>query len=293
MKKHVFHFLMVSVASMAVLSACEKMHLNEKTAFGEQVNVVVHVTQFEQKTLDARTRSDASDFCTHLCFHVYDDEGIRVSYVNQKQEDDNFGSAAFSLDEGHYYLVVVGHSGSNNPSFNANERVSISGKQMGDTFWCCEELEVGDDRVEKSLVLKRIVSLLRFIPSDAQPENMNQMLFTYKGSRGTFDGLTGYGSTSANQTVDLATSADDTEFEFYMIPSAYDDQISVTVKTYYNEDNGRVNPLTTKEIPDIPVRRNCVTICRGNLFDNQSSSKSVFITVSVDGDWDDDINLSF
>ena len=293
MKKRVFHYLMVSVASMAMLSSCEKMNLGDDSEQGEQGNVLVRVTQFEQKTLDSRTRADASDFCTRLCFHVYDDDGVRVSYINQKQEDDNFGTAAFSLDEGHYYLIVVGHSGSSNPSFSANERVSISGKQMGDTFWCCEELQVGEDRVEKSLVLKRIVSMLRFIPSDAQPENMNQMLFSYKGSRGTFDGLTGYGSTNANQTVDLETSADDSEFEFYMIPSAYDDQISVTVRTFYNEESGRVNPLTAKEIPDIPVRRNCVTICRGNLFDNQSSSKSVFITVSVDGDWDDDINLSF
>jgi hypothetical protein len=293
MKKHVFHFLMVIVASTAVLSACEKMNLNEKSAFGDQANVVVRVTQFEQKVLDARTRANVTDFCDHLCFHIYGDDGIRVDYVNQKLDDDNFGSAAFSLDKGHYYLIVIGHSGSSNPSFSANERVSISGKQLGDTFWCCEELQVGDEGIEKALVLKRIVSLVRFIPTDTPPETMNQMIISYTGSRGTFNGLTGYGSTSAKQTIDLETSADDSEFSFYMIPSDYDDQISVTVKTYYNDESGRVNPLTTKEIPDIPVRRNCVTICRGNLFDNQSSSKSVFITVSVDGEWDDNINLSF
>lgn len=293
MKKHVFHSLMVIVASMAMLSACEKMNLSEKTASSKPANVVVRVTQFEQKALDARTRAEVTDFCNHLCFHVYGDDGIRVDYVNQKQEDDNFGSAAFSLDEGHYYLIVVGHSGSSNPSFSADERVSISGKQMGDTFWCCEELQVGAEGIEKSLVLKRIVSMVRFIPTDAQPETMNQMIISYTGSRGTFNGLTGYGSTRAKQTIDLDTSADDSEFSFYMIPSAYDDQISVTVRTYYRNESGLIIALTAKEIPDIPVRRNCVTICRGNLFDNQSSSKSVFITVSIDGEWNDDINLSF
>ena len=48
-----------------------------------------------------------------------------------------------------------------------------------------------------------------------------------------------------------------------------------------------------KPITDIPVRRNCITICRGNLFDNQSASKSVFITVTVDGDWGENVEMTF
>ncbi len=279
--------------SMAVLSACEKMVVVENPETQGRGNVVLRVTQFEQTPFEARSRSEVGDFCTRLCFHVYGEDGIRVSYVNQKQEDDGFGTASFSLDAGRYYLVVVGHSGSSNPSFSANQRVSISGKQMGDTFWCCEELVVGDEELEKSLVLNRIVSKLRFIPTDQKPENLNQLIFTYTGSRGTFDGLTGFGSTTTKQTVDLDVSADDSEYEFYMIPRDLRDSIDVTVASYYKEPEGRVHDLTKKTIERIPLRRNSVTICRGNLFDNKSSSHSVFITVSVNGDWNDDINLNF
>ena len=279
--------------SMAVLSACEKMVVVENPETQGRGNVVLRVTQFEQTPFEARSRSEVGDFCTRLCFHVYGEDGIRVSYVNQKQEDDGFGTASFSLDAGRYYLVVVGHSGSSNPSFSANERVSISGKQMGDTFWCCEELVVGDEELEKSLVLNRIVSKLRFIPTDQKPENLNQLIFTYTGSRGTFDGLTGFGSTTTKQTVDLDVSADDSEYEFYLIPRDLRDSIDITVASYYKEPEGRVHDLTKKTIERIPLRRNSVTICRGNLFDNKSSSHSVFITVSVNGDWNDDINLNF
>ncbi len=278
----------------AMVSSCEKMVLSDGAELEnqEQGNVVVRVSQFEQTPFSA-TRAEASDYCTRLCFHVYGDDGIRVGYVNEKQEDEGFGTASFTLEEGHYWLVVVGHSAASNPSFSANEKVSISGKNLGDTFWCCEELEVGDEGLEKNLVLKRIVSLVRFLPQDACPENMDQLMFKYTGSRGTFNGLTGYGSTHAAQTVDLSVSADDTQFEFYMIPSALRDTLSVKVNSYAHSSNGAVIPLTEKTIDKIPVQRNCITICRGNLFDNQSSQHSVFITVSVDGDWDEDINVSY
>lgn len=278
-----------------MLSSCEKMVLSDgaESANGQKGNVVVRVTQFEQTPFNAVTRAEPGDYCSRLCFHVYDDEGVRVNYVNSKQEDEGYGTASFALAEGHYYLVVVGHSASSNPSFSAGEKVSISGKNMGDTFWCCEELEVGEEGLEKSLVLHRIVSLLRFIPSDENPASMDQMIFKYTGSRGTFSGLTGYGTTHAAQTIDLDVSHDDSQFEFYMIPKALRDTLSVGISTYGHNANGAAIPLTEKTIDRIPVKRNSITICRGNLFDNKSSQRPVFITVSVDGEWDEDIHLSF
>lgn len=283
------------VLMAAMVSSCEKMVPTDgaKSETLQNGNVIIHVSQFEQKPFESRSRGEASDYCTRLCFHIYDEGGTRVKYVNQKQEDAGFGSASFTLDEGRYVLVVVGHNASANPSFSANEKVSISGKNLGDTFWCCEELEVKSDGLEKSLELKRIVSLVRFIPTDENPATLDQMVIKYKGSRGTFNGLTGYGSTDVNQTVDMEVSPDDTQFEFYMIPSALENTLSAEISTYSHSATGSVIPLTQKTIDQIPVKRNCVTICRGNLFDGKSSERSVFITVSIDGEWDEDINLTF
>ena len=279
----------------AAVSSCEKMTLSEsaKSENGETGNVVLRVTQFEQTPFDAHTRAEVGSVCTKLCFHIYGEDGIRVSYVNQKQEDSNFGTASFSLAEGRYILVVVGHSASSNPSFSANEKVSISGSNLGDTFWCCEEFEVGNDDVELSLRLKRIVSLLRFIPTDEKPANMNQMIFSYKGSKGSFNGLTGYGSTNTSQTVTLDVDSDDDRYEFYMIPSSDSDLLDIKMSTYYIENDGRIHSLTEKEISQVPVKRNCITICRGSLFDGTGSSQSVFITITVDTDWDGNIDVTF
>ena len=279
----------------AVVSSCEKMTLAEgvESENNAKGNVVLRVTQFEQTPFGANTRADVGSACTRLCFHVYGEDGIRVKYVNQKQEDSNFGTASFSLDQGHYILVVVGHSGSSNPSFSANEKVSISGSNLGDTFWCCETFDVGDDEIELSLVLRRIVSLLRFIPTDERPANMNQMIFSYKGSKGSFSGLTGYGSTNTSQTVTLDVDPDDDQYEFYMIPSSDSDRLDIKLSTNYVESDGRIHNLTEKLISEVPVKRNCITICRGSLFDDTSSSQSVFITISVETEWDKNINHYF
>ena len=280
---------------MATVSSCEKMTLSEsaQSENAETGNVVLRVTQFEQTPFNAQTRAEVESVCTRLCFHIYGEDGIRVSYINQKQEDSNFGTASFSLAEGRYILVVVAHSASSNPSFSANEKVSISGSNLGDTFWCCEDFEVKEDDVELSLKLKRIVSLLRFIPTDDIPANMNQVIFSYKGSKGSFNGLTGYGSTNTSQTVTLDVDADDDRYEFYMIPSSDTDLLDIKMSTYYIESDGRIHNLTEKQISQVPVKRNCITICRGSLFDGASSSHSVFITISVDTDWDDNIDVTF
>ena len=183
MKSKLLYNVFALVMLTAAMSSCEKMTLSEsvQSENDNQGNVVLRVIQFEQTPFDSKTRADVGSVCSRLCFHIYDENGIRVTYTNQKDEDSNFGTASFSLGEGRYILVVVGHSASSNPSFSANEKVSISGSNLGDTFWCCEEFEVGDEEVELSLRLKRIVSLLRFIPSDDKPNNMNQMIFSYKG----------------------------------------------------------------------------------------------------------------
>lgn len=285
-------FALVMMA--AAMSSCEKMVVSEKSGpdVPEDANVVLSVRQFEQIPFDSRTRTDASDVCTRLCFDVYDENGERLDYLNQKVEDSNFGTASFSLPEGRYYIVVLGHSGSKNPSFYASGKISISGKELGDTFWCCEELEVGAERIQKEVTLKRIVAMVRFVPNDDLPSTANWMRFSYKGSRGTFSGYDGYGSTNAKQSIEMDVASGQKQFEFYLIPQEEQGDLSIEVVTKH-VDGSIIDNLAEKTIDDVPVRRNSITICRGNLFDNESSSGSSYITISVDNTWGENINVNF
>lgn len=292
MAKHFSSLLKTCVCGVMLLTgvSCEKMNVEASDDDDAMANVVLRIGSIEQVPFPMVTRATIGELCSHLCFHVYDDDGIRVEYVNQKVEDANFGTASFLLDKGHYYLVVVGHSASKNPSFSANEKVSISGDNLGDTFWCSEDFEVGDDNVNLDLGLQRIVSLLQFVPTVTPPADLDHIVFKYKGSKGTFNGLTGYGSTTASQSLKVMTSSDASQYEFYMIPRADEDMIDVSMMAYDSEIRG----LGGCSIDEVPVKRNCITICRGNLFDGGSNSASLFIKVdNVDASWGENIQVNF
>ena len=295
MKKQFFSLIGACVMGVMLLAgavSCEKMNVEDGDA-DARANVVLRIGSIEQVPFPVVTRATVEELCSHLCFHIYDDDGTRVDYVNQKVDDDHYGTATFLLDQGHYYLVAVGHSGSSNPSFKKGEVVSISGNNLGDTFWCCEEFDVEEDVVSLDLELTRIVSLLRFIPTETPPENLNKMLFKYKGSKGTFNGLTGYGSTTTNQTVAIYPTAEDTQYEFYMIPRAEEDEIDISIRGYYVDENDSPYDLGGCSIDGVPLKRNCITICKGNLFDESDRSASVIVTVSIDDSWGENIVLNF
>ena len=290
MKSHkicsVFALMMVT----ALLSSCEKMVSPESTEVKDtkNANVMLRVSKFEQTPLESMTRAAVGAVCSRLNFAVYDDMGIRKELVSQKYGDADFGVASLSLEEGDYRLVIVGHNGMNNPSFKANEKVSISGKNMTDTFWSSEDLHVGTESISRSLSLKRIVSLVRFVPNDEIPADADSLRIGYRGSRGTFDGLTGYGSTTAQQYIIINLKDSDPQIEFYLIPRDDDDMFDMTVETFSTTQR-----LTQKVIENIPVRRNSATICRGNLFDNESNTHTSSVSVSVDETWDTPIQVTF
>ena len=269
--------------------SCEKMNVEASDDDGSMANVVLRIGSIEQVPFPVVTRATMEELCSHLCFHIYDDDGIRVDYENQKADDANYGTASFLLDKGHYYLVVVGHSGAKNPSFSANEKVSISGDNLGDTFWCSRDFEVADDNVNLNLELQRIVSLLQFVPIVTPPADLDHIVFKYKGSKGTFNGLTGYGSTTASQSVKVMTSSDASQYEFYMIPRDDEDMIDISMMAY----NSQIRGLGGCSIDEVPVKRNRITICRGNLFDGGNSSASVFISVSVNDSWGENTVINF
>ena len=46
-------------------------------------------------------------------------------------------------------------------------------------------------------------------------------------------------------------------------------------------------------IDEVPLKRNSITVCRGNLFDGGNNSASVFVTLSVDNSWGENLQVSF
>ena len=153
--------------------------------------------------------------------------------------------------------------------------------EHGECVWT-----VGDMDVERSLILKRIVAMVRFIPYDAVPTRADSIRFYYTGGSGTFDAVAGgWGVVNSEQVQWYGLTHTEKKFEIYTIPhEGDDDHLKVIVNTYRGNKNGTAI-VSECEIVEIPVKRNHITTCRGNLF---SPVYQQTFNITIDDVWDND-----
>ena len=274
MNKH-FSVIVMMLWSLLYATSCEKMVISGTDGPDDaDANVMVQVMSFEQQPFPmASTRGDVETACTRLNFIVYDEAGERIRQETQLLGDEGFGMAQFKLQEGRYYLVVLAHSGKGNPTSTNLHKIGFTNKTgYTDTFLYADSLLVGEEEVDCEIQLKRIVSKVQF------------------GGSGTFDATTGQGVVKSKQQQWFPVRHDVQRFEIYTIPRADSDKLKVLVTTYRTV-GGQVELLTEREISDIPIRQNHITICRGSLF---NATEQHQISIDIDTTWDDErIEFSF
>ena len=253
---------------MLCVASCEKMVVSDDAG----------------ASLSAVTRTEAGAY-NRLNFVVFDTDGERVDQKNQEAGDDDFGEAQFTLPVGTYRLAIVAHSAKGNPTVNKatfnedgtrkkNESISFSNdKGYTDTFFGSQQVEVGEEAIQVPFDLKRIVSMVRFLPTDVIPEKADSIRIYYEGGSGSIDAVTGYGNVHSQQVMwfDKAVA-----LEIYTIPWQDEDYLDVTIGAYHGSDL-----LTSTEIENIPIRRNTITTCKGNLFDGKVTNVSFSFTVET------------
>ena len=271
-----------------LVASCEKMNLGGRSDDADEgeANVVVRVMSFEQMPFSAATRANIEDVCNHLNFVVFDENGERVDQKNQELGDEGFGEGRFTLPLGNYRLAIVAHSSDGNPSVNkrsASKHESISftnAKGFTDTFFASKALTVGDSAINLEMNLSRVVAKVRFINEDVIPAKADSIRIYYEGGSGSIDAQSGYGNVKSKQTAWFDKSE---TLEIYTIPWQNDAYLEATISTFQGGDL-----LTSTVIDSIPIRRNCITTCRGNIFDGKVTKVS--FTITVDDSWNSAID---
>ena len=261
MKHQNLGFLKAILGGGILLAAsvqCEKMNISGDV---DDANVVLRVMSFEQTPFGATTRADVAQVCSRLNFVVFSEEGERVES---------------------YQLAIVAHSSDGNPTVNkrtASKHESIAftnAKGYTDTFFFTQQLEVGEEPIDLSVNLKRVVAKVRFVNEDAIPAKTDSIRFHYTGGSGSIDALTSYGNVHSEQYAWRHRA--DSPYEIYTIPWQDNDYLDVTIEAFHGSDR-----LTSSVVNDIPIRRNCITTCRGQLFNGKVGKVS--FTISVDDNW--------
>lgn len=267
---------------LLAMASCEKMNLGE--AQEERPNVTLRVSRYEQVPFPS-TRAGA-ELCKRISFLVYDKYGERIRQLNQEWGDEGFGEADFFLPSGHYFLVVLAHSSNGNPTSTNARKIGFTNKTgFTDTFFYADSLVVGDADISETLALKRIVSMVRFEFEDEIPAKADSIRFYYTGGSGTLDAVDdGWGVVNSKQSQYYPVKHTEKHFDIYTIPHGDDDELKVTVTTYHYQGRD-VSVVSERDIENIPVRRNKITLCKGYLF---SPVYSGDFKIEILDTWDND-----
>lgn len=288
--KKLFYFC--ALFTMFVLCACEKVVMTENEAVKTDGNLTVSVFQVEKTPFASLTRASkpASEVCTRLNFAIYTLDGTRVKQVNQTSDDPDFGKASFQLEEGDYYLVVVGHSSNGNPTMTDPTAIKFTNSQgFTETFLCSGDVTIGDDPQELKVTLDRIVSLCRFvITDDDYPADVKKMRFYYTGGSGAFDATTGLGCVNSKQDVKFDITSGQKQFDLYTFLHDIEGTIHLTVTALDANDNELYNRQF-----DVPMQQNYITWVSGAYFNGSGSSSTTITGVTINTDWAGETHITF
>lgn len=289
-KRMILSSVAIVIAMFAQVS-CQKAAMLEEESGDAGGNLRVSVFEIEKTPFASLTRGteQASNVCTRLNFAVYDQSGSRLKQVNQTSGQTGFGSCSFQLEEGDYQLVVVGHSSNNNPTMTNPAKIQFTnGTGYTDTYLNYGTVTIGEDPVDLSVSLNRIVALCRFVITDDYPSEVKKLQFYYTGGSGAFNAATGLGSVASKQTVTVDVTGGQKQFDLYTFLHDTSDEVALKVTAL--DANG--NELYNREF-DVPMEQNHITWLSGALFNGSGSSSTAITGVTVNTDWAGETHLTF
>lgn len=305
MKKH-FHFIGISALHLAMalliiplLSNCAKMSLDDpeeivgdgKYTIRFSVNDYA-MTDFDNSSSMAKSmrkeRKEAKELGTVLNFAVFKD-GEKVLKVNQKSEDNGFGTISANLSEGTYTVVVLIHSCNGNATISTPEKITFPDNKVTDTFAYCSDITV-DGNSEYSITVERIVAAFRMTIADAIPDDVTQLQFAYTGGSSTLDATSLLGCVNSRQK-EIRAVTDHTAgqvFDIFSFPKSENKGLNLTVTAM--DASGKT--IKNNEYENVPIEKNKITTYTGKFFMDSSGEEmegDAHIVIKGDNEWEGEI----
>ena len=256
-----------ALVAMLCLTACEHVVFDEaEEDEGTGANVTIRATIYHIVPFDdTRATQNIADYCTRLCFVVYQD-GEQKRKILQKDGDDGYGQISVRLEAGIYQLLVLGHSSESNPTLTNPESIKFSNSTgYSDTFYYYGDLTVEEGSETHTLTLQRATSMVRITITDEIPPEASQLRLYYTGESGVFDAVSGWGGTTNSKR---SVNYDVTKRTPPTVLCAYtflrDELGTLNIQLTAHNANGDV--LAEKILDDVPLKNRMVTEYAGPLF---------------------------
>lgn len=242
-----------------------------------------------------RTQRAVGEVCSRLSIAIYTNSGgsyTKVKEIAQQRGDSGFGTASIQLSQGTYTIVAIAHNGDGKPTMTNPEKIPFSGNKVTDTFFCTEEVTVGDDTTA-DLCLHRAVAMVNFSTTDATPADITKMRFYYTGGSSTFNAISGYGCVNSKQTeertVDASFHSSASTYDIYTFPRQDSEAIALTVSALDKSGNA----IFEYKFNDIPVALNYKTLCHGKFFGEDAGGGRIAPAFTIDDEWSGEHDYPF
>ncbi len=285
MKKHK-HLWLATALLLALFTSCEKANIGNDSIDEETSNnnVFIRIAGFEQIPFDnyriaTKAQQDITKLCSRINFSLFNGD-TKVSAINQKEGDNDFGTVSLHLDAGTYKLVVIAHNGTGAATISSPQKITFPNNKLSDTFYYCSDITVDAKGNTFDLQLKRAVAMFRLVTNEALPSEVKKIKFYYTGGSSTFDATTGYGCVNSKQTEILNVSNGQKQFEVYTFPHDESDELKITVTAL----DANETALHERIFENVPVQRNMITQYTGSFYESTENFANSF-KMTADGDW--------
>lgn len=254
------YFISLTIFALTLIS-CEKFTLEESGDTGDvsesNGNVTLQITDAEKSQFERVT------------FSIFRNGG-KVKNTNQQNTTSTFGTATFSLSEGEYQAVVIGHNGEGNATISSPEKITFHKNKTTDTFCYYESFYVTEDHLRKDITPRRVTSMFVLHIKDVIPPSAKTIKFYYTGGSSTLDATTGYGCVNSRQTEEREMSTQQKDYRIYTLPHSDGKKLKITITVYDKQGN----TIAKKELKDVEIKQDNQTICSLNLFDGEEDGSS-------------------
>lgn len=297
MKRHLF----MAVALATALCSCQNIDLsddmkkNEETGQYEQTKAFTfHVkgdftTSYDEMGTRAAVRLEENNTAgiTDIWVLDYDSNGRLLQSVHQSstQTGITFGSVPMNLTYGHHDIKFIASKG-DIPSLTSS---AISWAKVKDTFTLDYPVDVAaNSNGNRAPELKRVVSGVKVVMTDAVPANAKEVIVTMNRSLSlALPTLVATDATESTNAFELPSSwvgnAGGELSTYTLCPS---DEMTTDVNILVLDENG--NSISSFTIENVELKKNRMTILTGECFGRGSG-----FSLSVDNTWDEPLNMSF
>ena len=235
------------------------------------------------------------DYFSRLAVQIFDQDGNKVfaQSKTQAKDDDNFGTLNVGLKTGTYTVVAVGHSSPVTPTIKSMELVQFTAKdgvKNSDTFCHYGTVTIDEEGGYHELRMNRMTAMVMLSFADeTMPENFAGLKVEYTGGSANFNPSTGEGCTKSSQTETRLNRAK--QYQVFTFPYLSAEGV---LKVTLSALDANQNVLTTKVLTDVPITRNRITKCTGQLFgDGDFDIKQTSFGISINDEWDGEIEYHF